>query len=176
MMLLTHNVLFLNSTPKPSIRVRCTPQSQFLIVLPLVYVKLWSAVRRREPLRGYLLFLQNSMGLHFIRLTLLMPYIYVMAGIHHIYHLTVFAAKLFQFLMLLAVCTVPFPSSTIMMYEIWPQSWCQRSAIMFKLNLTSSPWVVNHFITSLQCTRMILELILELLASGTVTTIIPFWC
>ena len=58
------------------------------------------------------------MGLHFTRLTLLMPYVYVMAGLHLTYHLTVFAAKPFQFLMLLAVHTVPFPSSAIMMYEI----------------------------------------------------------
>ena len=50
------------------------------------------------------------MGLHFTRLILLMPYVYVMAGFHHTYHLTVFAAKPFQFPMLLTVCTVPFPS------------------------------------------------------------------
>ena len=62
------------------------------------------------------------MGLHFIRLTLLMPYVYIMAGLHHAYHLTVFTAKPFQFLMILAVRTVPFPSSAITMYEIWPQN------------------------------------------------------
>ena len=43
---------------------------------------------------------------------------YVMAGLHHTYHLTVFAAKPFQFLMLLAVCMEPFPFSAIMMCEI----------------------------------------------------------
>ena len=58
------------------------------------------------------------MGLHFIRLTLLMPYVYVMAGLHLTYDLTVFVAKPFQFLMLLAVRLVPFPSSAIMMYKI----------------------------------------------------------
>ena len=38
--------------------------------------------------------------------------------LRHTYHLTVFAEKPFQFLMLLAVSKVPFPSSAIMMYEI----------------------------------------------------------
>ena len=53
-----------------------------------------------------------------ICLILKMLCVYTMAGSHHTYLLTVFAAKPLSFLTLSAACTVLFPSSTIMMYKI----------------------------------------------------------
>ena len=48
--------------------------------------------------------------------------------------------------------------------------------MIFKLNITSSPWTVNNSITSSQCTKVMPGLILELPASEVISTIDVFWC
>ena len=76
------------------------------------------SVLARSPHNLRLLSGEGSMGLPFIRPILQMLCVYAMAGSHHTYLLTMFAAKPLPFLMLSAARTVLFPSSTIMMYAI----------------------------------------------------------
>ena len=75
----------LKKTLRLNIRIRWIECSQFFLTLLTIYVKLWNAVRRRAHLHGCLLFRLHSMVLHFIRLTLPMPCVCIMAGLHHTY-------------------------------------------------------------------------------------------
>ena len=110
MILSIHNILFLNNSLKINIRVRWTQCSQFAY-LPIICIKLLGALRRREA----------CMGSHFIRPTLLMPYVYAMAGFHHTYlQFSLCLLQSFYYISFfeLPMHTVLFPSSTIMMYKI----------------------------------------------------------
>ena len=76
-------------------------------------IELLSVVKRKAPPLGFLLFQSNNMDSLFTRQTLLMPFVYIMVEFHLMYLPTVFVAKPFLFLVILAALMVLFPSFTI---------------------------------------------------------------